>query len=135
MNACSRNVEAEIVPARIKARFSRISVSLLLACFSIGGTARAQVSRETVLVPMRDGVRLATDLYRSASPGKKPVLLMRTPYNKDRGRQAAEFFAAAGYVAAVQDCRGKFASEGNFNPYSDEGPDRKSTRLNSSHRT
>jgi len=71
------------------------------------------------MVPMRDGVRLATDIYRPTVGGKAvetklPLLLHRTGYNK-RGaglvRQAMEF-AARGYVVAVQDDRGTYRSEG-----------------------
>ncbi|MEZ6125446.1 MAG: CocE/NonD family hydrolase [Planctomycetaceae bacterium] len=55
---------------------------------------------------MRDGVNLATDIYRDDTTNVAPVVLMRTPYNKDRAKGAAERFAVAGYVAVVQDCRG-----------------------------
>jgi uncharacterized protein len=98
-----------------------LSVALSLLCSA--ATAEAEVRVETVMVPLRDGVRLATDIYRDAATERAPVVLMRTPYNKDRGKQAAERFAAAGYIAAVQDCRGKFASEGAFIPYNNEGQD------------
>ncbi|MCA9007094.1 MAG: CocE/NonD family hydrolase, partial [Planctomycetaceae bacterium] len=81
------------------------------------------ITKETVMVPMRDGVLLATDVYRNPSLKQAPVLLMRTPYNKDRVKKSAERFAAAGYVAVVQDCRGKFQSEGVFYPYDNEGRD------------
>ncbi|WP_417384796.1 CocE/NonD family hydrolase [Gimesia sp.] len=81
------------------------------------------ITKETVMVPMRDGVLLATDVYRDPSLKQAPVLLMRTPYNKDRVKKSAERFAAAGYVAVVQDCRGKFQSEGEFYPYDNEGRD------------
>jgi putative CocE/NonD family hydrolase len=81
------------------------------------------VTQETVMVPMRDGVLLATDVYRDPSLKQAPVLLMRTPYNKDRVKKVAERFADAGYVAVVQDCRGKFQSEGVFYPYDHEGRD------------
>ena len=84
---------------------------------------RAEVTMETVQAPLRDGVRLATDVYRDVNQKSGPVLLMRTPYNKDRAQGAAQYFAAAGYVAVVQDCRGKFASEGTFVPYNQEGQD------------
>lgn len=86
-------------------------------------TAAGPVKVETVMVPMRDGVRLATDIYRDPALRKAPVVLMRTPYNKDRGKAAADRFATAGYIAVVQDCRGKFASEGTFIPYNNEGQD------------
>lgn len=77
-----------------------------------------------VMLPMRDGVRLATDLYFPArldapgerAPGQFPVIMVRTPYNKrtDRAREEAEYFARRGYVVAVQDCRGRYRSEGTF---------------------
>ena len=74
------------------------------------------------MVPMRDGVRLSTDLYFPQKAGEKlPVILIRTPYNKksyrDREkRPRAYIFASHGFVVAVQDCRGKFESEGIFSP-------------------
>lgn len=77
-----------------------------------------------VMLPMRDGVRLATDLYFPAplddpgtrASGQHPVLLARTPYNKrdDMARARAEYFARRGYVYAIQDCRGRYRSEGTF---------------------
>merc|ERR1712096_73626 len=78
---------------------------------------------ETVSVPMRDGVILATDIYRKSSTERAAVLLMRTPYNKDRAKSVAERYAAAGYIAVVQDCRGRFESAGDFVPYNSEGQD------------
>jgi putative CocE/NonD family hydrolase len=96
---------------------------LLLALVIPIGACHAAVEVETVMVPMRDGVKLATDIYRDSTTTKAPVVLMRTPYNKAGGKAAAERFAAAGYIAIVQDCRGKFASEGDFVPYNNEGQD------------
>ncbi len=73
---------------------------------------------KSVWIPMRDGVRLSTDLYFPERAGDKlPVVLVRTPYNKNSRRQDksdARFFAGQGYVVAVQDVRGRFESEGNF---------------------
>ena len=74
---------------------------------------------EDVMTPMRDGVRLAADVYRPALEGAPvvdplPVLLERTPYGKqepDRMNRA-RFFARHGYVVVIQDCRGCYASEG-----------------------
>ena len=94
-------------------------ITLLLGPLS----AYADVRVETVMVSMRDGVSLATDIYRDDATAVAPVVLMRTPYNKDRVKGVAERFATAGYVAVVQDCRGKFASEGVFIPYNNEGQD------------
>jgi putative CocE/NonD family hydrolase len=64
-------------------------------------------------VAMRDGIHLSTDVYGATAGEKKPVLLMRTPYNKRGPRATAERFAAADYVVVVQDSRGAFASEGS----------------------
>ena len=96
-----------------------------------------------VMVPMRDGVKLATDIYFPATkegtpmPGKFPTLVTRTPYGKgappptvstmtpeqQRIRNSPMFFASHGYVVVVQDCRGQFDSEGTFYIDVNEGPD------------
>ncbi len=83
---------------------------------------------ETVMAPMRDGVRLATDVYRPARGGKAvegkfPVLIERTPYNKVGRRKLGEFLARLGYVVVLQDSRGRFGSEGLFHPFLEEGKD------------
>ncbi|MGH7774192.1 MAG: CocE/NonD family hydrolase [Candidatus Binatia bacterium] len=76
---------------------------------------------EDIMVPMRDGVRLASDVYRPALEGVPageplPTLLERTPYGKrdqERSRRA-RFFARHGYCVVLQDCRGCFDSEGEL---------------------
>ena len=55
----------------------------------------AQIGKQTVKVPMRDEVELATDIY-GMEGGRRPVLLMRTPYNKNNAASTAERYAAAG---------------------------------------
>lgn len=84
-----------------------------------------------VTVETRDGVSLATDIYRPADPetgdpidDPKPALLDRTPYGK-RGRMErhGEWYAARGYVVAIQDCRGRFDSEGEFYIFINEPED------------
>ena len=81
------------------------------------GTHQVVVER-SLMVPMRDGVRLATDLYRPADvTGPLPTILMRTPYNKAGSAGAGNYFASHGYAVAVQDVRGKFESEGKFRVY------------------
>jgi uncharacterized protein len=74
-------------------------------------------------VPMRDGVALATDIYRPAGVEKAPVILARTPYKKDLNELQAKFHARRGYVYAVQDCRGRFGSPGVWEPWVNEGRD------------
>ncbi len=96
-----------------------------------------------VMVTMRDGVRLATDIYLparegAAAPGRFPVILERTPYDKtapSRSERApgaavameraevAAFFVRRGYVVVYQDCRGRYGSEGEFVKYLSDGDD------------
>ena len=83
----------------------------------------AEVARRTVMVPMRDDVELATDVYDTGATGKRPVLLMRTPYNKNGAEAVARRYATAGYVVVVQDERGRYASGGTSLPYNNEGQD------------
>jgi len=85
-----------------------------------------QIERN-VSVPMRDGVKLAADIYRPAADGAYPVLLLRTPYNKEDAQTMnyahPAWYARHGYVVVVQDVRGRWASEGDFHPYAFEAED------------
>ncbi len=72
---------------------------------------------KSVMVPMRDGVKLSTDLYFPEGAGERlPAIVVRTPYNKNRpgNQREANLFAGHGYVVAVQDVRGKYESEGDY---------------------
>jgi putative CocE/NonD family hydrolase len=100
-------------------------------------------SETDVMVALRDGVKLATDIYRPARDGRAvegefPVILERTPYGKsrvsrsevDRGEtrsrprpEVAETFVRAGYIVIYQDCRGRHGSEGEFVKYLSDGED------------
>jgi putative CocE/NonD family hydrolase len=85
-------------------------------------------SRELVMIPMRDGIRLSTFIYHPAvsgkpAPGKFPVLVERTPYGKAGRHALVELVARRGYVVLLQDCRGRYESEGEFYPFTIEGPD------------
>ena len=90
-------------------------------------TSDVIVARD-VMVPMRDGVRLATDLYFPGKVARErtgtfPAVLDRTPYNKRGGGDTASFFARHGYMSVVQDCRGRYGSEGVFFPFIDDPED------------
>lgn len=76
-------------------------------------------------VPMRDGVELSLDLLRPDLPGPLPVVLTRTPYNKvnNRGTPLYVQLAQRGYIIAFNDCRGRFNSDGVFQPYFHEADD------------
>src|SRR5262245_54191349 len=61
-------------------------------------------------VPVRDGVKLALDVYRPARDGlaieaRLPTLLCRTPYNKAGVASEARWFAARGFAVVVNDVR------------------------------
>ena len=78
-------------------------------------------------LPMRtrDGITLYADVYRPDAPGKFPVLVCRTPYDKSQDLALTEkdYFPPRGYVLVVQDTRGRFSSEGEFYPFMHEGND------------
>jgi uncharacterized protein len=76
---------------------------------------------------MRDGTVLRADVYRPERPGDFPVLVMRTPYDKTIGQgiafQHPAWYARRGYVVVSQDTRGRFASDGPFDPFRFEAED------------
>jgi putative CocE/NonD family hydrolase len=78
-------------------------------------------------VKMRDGVELSADVYRPDAPGRFPVILSRTPYNKVAGGKVAVdragYFVRRGYVVVVMDVRGRGDSDGKFVPWRQEGRD------------
>lgn len=97
-----------------------------------------------VMVPMRDGICLATDIYLpdglalDGGDNPRPVILERTPYGKrelyrtERTKEdetpipredIAAWFVKRGYIVVYQDCRGRFASDGHFTKYIGEGAD------------
>ncbi|MDE2356297.1 MAG: CocE/NonD family hydrolase [Alphaproteobacteria bacterium] len=101
------------------------------------------VVTSNLMVAMRDGVKLATDVYRPARdgkplPGRFPVILERTPYGKTipsrseitvadpkpmSRAEVAKFFVRHGYVVVYQDCRGRYGSQGAFVKYLSDGHD------------
>ena len=86
------------------------------------------VVQRDVPVPMRDGVRLAADLYLPArkgavAEGQFPVVMERTPYDKTNKFGEGRYFARRGYVAVMQDVRGRFQSEGEWYAFAKEAPD------------
>lgn len=120
-----------------------ISPALALLVFSACGCAhlvngvygikpleyRVSVERD-VMVFMRDGVLLATDVYHPVGLDKSPVILVRTPYGKHvegmgglLNDTIVKIFAGHGYTVVVQDCRGRYHSEGEFYPFINESAD------------
>ena len=85
---------------------------------------------KNIMVAMRDGVRLATDVYRPAFDRNKPAidpmpaLLVRTSYNKEASEWngVPEYYAKRGYVFLIQDIRSRFRSEGDGKYYHTVNP-------------
>ena len=95
-------------------------------------------TKTTDRVAMRDGIRLATDIYFPAGHGRFPVVLERTPYGRDlisrsertaanatplTRTELAQIFTDAGYAVVFQDNRGRHGSEGRFVKYLSDGED------------
>lgn len=99
--------------------------ALLLAVSAWSQTAALQPPTTERGVPMktRDGVVLRADVYRPAGEGPFPVLLQRTPYNKDNGADFARRAVARGFMVVVQDVRGRYASDGDFYTFKNESND------------
>jgi uncharacterized protein len=90
-----------------------------------GPPAAEMFIQKNVMVPMRDGTRLATDVYRPAGAEKYPVVLARTPYGSETAVYVnrAAYFVRHGYAFAVQDVRGRYDSEGEWYGRRDEAED------------
>src|SRR5690348_16964015 len=98
----------------LRSRVRAVAFCMVLCCwFGQPGGAQPEKRYEagaphTVMVPMRDGVKLATDVYLpnaggAAAEGKFPVIMERTPYNKDAAVTAARELVPHGYAVVVQD--------------------------------
>jgi len=104
--------------------------ALLLAIF-VARAAPASPTAEkyevtvqrNVAAKMRDGVTLRADIYRPKADGKFPVLLTRTPYDKQNQMPLGLRVAARGYVLIAQDVRGRYRSEGEWYPFRHESED------------
>ncbi|HZP82973.1 MAG TPA: CocE/NonD family hydrolase [Chthonomonadaceae bacterium] len=77
----------------------------------------AAPQKQTILVAMSDGVKLATDVYLPEGKGPFPVILLRTPYDKNAGAGLGADGARRGYALVIQDTRGRGASEGENLPF------------------
>jgi putative CocE/NonD family hydrolase len=95
-------------------RKSRLKVGGPLVCKSIPKSYKI-IKEKNVPARTRDGLTLYADVYRPDAPGRFPVILMRTPYDKrGSGWNYAERFVPYGYVLVSQDTRGRFMSEGDW---------------------
>jgi predicted acyl esterase len=104
-------------------------VSLLLTVLPVRHALAQKAFEE--MVPMRDGVKLATNIFLPEGDGPFPAILVRTPYAKDRAdfepdrakkivpKTPAKHanLLQQGYAVVVQDCRGRYRSEGEYRPF------------------
>ncbi|MGD9723152.1 MAG: CocE/NonD family hydrolase [Pirellulales bacterium] len=117
-----------IAPRR-PAHWLAIAVLLLVPAARAVEPAAKVNAQTNVMVPMRDGVKLATDIYLPEpnagrpAPEKLPTILMRTPYGKSTSLADGEYYAAHGYAFVVQDTRGRYGSEGVWHMLTDDGRD------------
>lgn len=86
------------------------------------------IVHKNIMVAMRDGTRLATDVYRPSGIGTFPTIVQRMPYDKENGLIVNVTFdvlraAVAGFAVVVQDTRGRYRSEGTFVPFDNERAD------------
>lgn len=97
-------------------------VLLLAVCLLVPSPALGQVPDE-YMVEMRDGTRLATDVYTSILPTSFPAVVMRTPYGKSDSlvQSIASLLVFGGYTAVVQDMRGTGGSEGEASLFESDG--------------
>lgn len=107
---------------RIKTTPSYLALLLfgLLCLTSIDNRAWAQTdpaNKQIVMVPMRDGVNLATNIYLPDGDGPFPVVLTRTPYDKDGVDSSVARYNERGYALISQDVRGRYDSEGENRPF------------------
>ncbi|NOZ19858.1 MAG: CocE/NonD family hydrolase [Planctomycetes bacterium] len=103
-----------------------VKLDLTKDCTGIDFVLRSQVATgmRNVMVPMRDGTKLATDIYLPEGDGPWPAILSRTPYNKtsNKNKRGARSLARNGYAVVAQDFRGRFASEGETDmPFINDG--------------
>lgn len=98
--------------------YTQLAPARLLAAEKFEVTVERNVTAK-----MRDGVTLRADIYRPKADGKFPVLLVRSPYDKQWNMGFGLKAAARGYVVISQDVRGRFESEGEWYPFKNESQD------------
>src|SRR6266436_10016457 len=100
------------------------AVALVLTASLVQAAETYEVSLERgVTANMRDGVILRADVYRPKADGQFPVLLQRTPYDKRNSADFAYKAATHGFVAIVQDVRGRYTSDGEWYTFKHESND------------
>lgn len=107
--------------------FSALFYLVIIGALSVGAATPIAnpgiaIKKDIPLV-LSDGIKLYADIYLPAPEGKYPVILIRTPYNKEDLKAIGESFASAKYAVLIQDVRGQGKSEGQFFPFTAERGD------------
>jgi uncharacterized protein len=97
------------------------ALMILVAFVGLATAGPALAQDQTEMLEMRDGVRLATDLYFPDSDGPWPTLLIRTPYGKAEAAGQAGGFVDRGVAVVIQDLRGRYDSEGTDMVFTSDG--------------
>ncbi|HJR50914.1 MAG TPA: CocE/NonD family hydrolase [Gemmatimonadales bacterium] len=102
------------------------ALAILAGCAPQPPATGGSLVDSAVPVPMRDGVVLMATVWRPSPAERVPVLVVRTPYGRGADATGSDFIpqaTARGYAVVVQDVRGRYASEGEYEPYRHEGRD------------
>src|ERR1700757_4802261 len=104
---------------------SAFAILSLVPQFALAADPYAVTVEHGVAVTMRDGTVLRADIYRAVAPGRFPILLTRTPYDKHSDGRVNFVYkgAARGYVVITQDVRGRYTSDGEWYPFLYESND------------
>lgn len=120
--------------------FLFLLIGVLMVSLGVAQTSvdfKNTYTKQEVMVPMRDGVKLFTAVYTPKDMSKKhPIILMRTPYSSAPygeeyrvwwGQQGYHYIGQ-GYILVVQDVRGRFMSEGEFEDVRPHIADKKTSK-------
>lgn len=100
-----------------------LAIVLVSGCAAHAAESYSVTYERNVEIVMRDTVKLRADIYRPQAEGRFPVLLQRTPYDKNNGVSFGLKAASRGYVVIIQDVRGRYESEGDWYTFKNESRD------------
>ena len=105
-------------------RASYLSLALCATTMALAAAQKTLPRQLHVPVAMRDGIRLSANVFLPSEHGRFPTILIRTPYGKGIGLTGNwQAFVDRGYAVVVEDVRGRYESEGNFEPLTQEPSD------------
>jgi predicted acyl esterase len=127
------------IPVKVSFPGRLAAILLLLTFNTTFRSASGQILKPSPTMPnideelgvsilMRDGIRLAADVFHPHGSAHLPTVLIRTPYNrKNSSNTGFRLFVRRGFALVIEDVRGRFASQGSFGSIEQEGPDASDT--------